>query len=241
HSDAPTADPILTEASEKFATASFNYDIDMNIDFGGTDFDASGTGAVQAPVSGFLNIGAKSRGLSLNLNGDLEGLPVNVDTVALGNTLYMNGLLGDGWVAAPASVFAGGAVVNPRRMDDSFLTVTRESDDTINGAAVAVFAFDYDLSDPAAQTLIAGATAGMDSMGGFIATGQQAASIFAAGDLTMVQYIDLNTKEVRRIEIDFDVDDTDLEIQIDIPEGYSSNITITAPEDAQSLSDALNE
>ncbi|MEM6284953.1 MAG: hypothetical protein AAF787_22370, partial [Chloroflexota bacterium] len=115
-SDAAT-DPILTEASELFATASFNYTLNMDASFNGADLDASGTGAVQAPLSGFLGMGAQSRGLSLNMDGDLEGIPIDVDTVALGGTLYMRGLPSDSWVASPASVFAGGAVVNPRTVD----------------------------------------------------------------------------------------------------------------------------
>lgn len=238
----PADDDLLRQANANLlSAASFRYALSMTMSLPDGALQADGGGAYQSAKGGFLSFGSRSGGIDLNLTGSLDVMGTStafdMGAVVLGNTLYLNnGVDPEGWVQVPLAANASSLQnIAPTNADTSFLTVTRLQDTSIGAEAVAAYRMDYDLSDPTVQQAVAGATAGLPSLDGALATGEDAASLLDDADLTVIQYISLETQQVRRITVEFRLGETTLQLQADLSD-YNSRTNIQPPANADAIS-----
>lgn len=240
HAQDAQDDPLLQNAiANLFGADSFNYALSITMTMPDGTLQAGGRGAYQSGRGGFLSIGSRAAGVSLDLSGNFEALgtsqPLDMGAVVLGETVYLNGVTGDGWVQMPLIPGTGGLQsVIPNNPDAAFLTVTRLPDTSIGAETVAAYRMNYDLTDPAVRGAVADATAGMPNMNGALATGEAAAALLDDADLTVIQYVSLETQQVRRITVEFRVGDTTLQVQADFSD-YGSGAAVQPPADAEAI------
>ena len=233
---------LLDDGNAALLTAdALTYNVNFDMALSGGTLTAAGTGAYRAAGGGFLGIGGNPLGLQLDLSGSsqLFGRPNNFTTGAVidGDMLYIRGLVGEGeWVSAPLSDAVGRSALTfqPPNIDPTFLTVTRLPDATLNGEVVAEYNLVYDLSNPTIQQAVTQGSADMPSLGGALATGADAAAVLAEADLTVVQSISVDARQMRRMVIIYRDADTELTIEVDITR-YGGNVNLDAPDNAAPL------
>ncbi len=233
---------LLEDGNNAFLNAqSLQFDLAFNLTLpDGVEINLDGPGVYQAATGGFLGIGSNDLGIKFDLNGSMNLLGNSAQLYAGfivdGNTLYISGLTEDEWASVPMSAAFGQSFMSfqPPNTDPTFITVTRLPDATLNGEAVAEYQLDYDLNNPVIQQAITQATADVQSFGGAIATGGDAAAVFANADMTVVQSISLDGRQLRRMVITYNDGETEVTVQADVT-AYDDNVTIEVPDGAQAF------